>query len=189
VQARGTLNCGVSGSAVAFSETQADGSVTGIDADFCRAVAAAVLGDAGAVNFVALTASERFTAVQTGDVDVLMRNTTWTQSRDSSVGMDFGPTTYYDGQQLMARASDGFSGSSQVADIDGSIVCTNVGTTTEKNIAEAALLAGAEITLLGFERATRCTRRSSPVAVTSPPPMVQRSWAARPSRCPPIRSG
>jgi len=113
--------------------------------------AAAVLGDAGAVNFVALTASERFTAVQTGDVDVLMRNTTWTQSRDSSVGMDFGPTTYYDGQQLMARVSDGFSGSSSVADIDGSVVCTNVGTTTEKNIAEAALLAGAEITLLGFE--------------------------------------
>ena len=151
VQARGTLNCGVSGSAVAFSETQADGSVTGIDADFCRAVAAAVVGDAGAVNFVALTASERFTAVQTGDVDVLMRNTTWTQSRDSSVGMDFGPTTYYDGQQLMARVSDGFSGSSTVADTDGSVVCTNVGTTTEKNIAEAALLAGAEITLLGFE--------------------------------------
>ena len=151
VQARGMLHCGVSGSAVAFSETQADGSVTGIDADFCRAVAAAVLGDAGAVNFVALTASERFTAVQTGDVDVLMRNTTWTQSRDSSVGMDFGPTTYYDGQQLMARVSDGFTGSSSVADIDGSVVCTNVGTTTEKNIAEAALLAGAEITLLGFE--------------------------------------
>jgi len=151
VQARGTLNCGVSGSAVAFSDTQPDGSITGFDADYCRAVAAAVLGDASAVSFTALTASERFTAVQTGDVDVLMRNTTWTQSRDSSVGMDFGPTTYYDGQQLMARASDGFTGSSQVADIDGSVVCTNVGTTTEKNIAEAALLAGADITLLGFE--------------------------------------
>ncbi|MEE2769382.1 MAG: amino acid ABC transporter substrate-binding protein, partial [Actinomycetota bacterium] len=151
VIARGTLNCGVSGSAVAFSDTQPDGSITGFDADYCRAVAAAVLGDANAVSFTALTASERFTAVQTGDVDVLMRNTTWTQSRDSSVGMDFGPTTYYDGQQLMARASDGFTGSSQVADIDGSVVCTNVGTTTEKNIAEAALLAGAEITLLGFE--------------------------------------
>jgi len=151
VQARGTLNCGVSGSAVAFSETQPDGSVTGIDADFCRAVAAAVTGSADNIEFSALTASERFTAVQTGDVDVLMRNTTWTQSRDSSVGMDFGPTTYYDGQQLMARVSDGFSGSSQVADIDGAVVCTNVGTTTEKNIAEAALLADADITLLGFE--------------------------------------
>ena len=151
VQARGTLNCGVSGSAVAFSETQADGSVVGFDADYCRAVAAAVLGDANAVNFVALTASERFTAVQTGDVDVLIRNTTWTQSRDSDVGMDFGPTTYYDGQQLMARASDGFTGSSKVSDIDGAIVCTNAGTTTEKNIAEAAEMAGAEITLLAFE--------------------------------------
>jgi general L-amino acid transport system substrate-binding protein len=151
VQARGTLNCGVSGSAVAFSETQADGSVIGFDADYCRAVAAAVLGDANAVNFVALTASERFTAVQTGDVDVLIRNTTWTQSRDSDVGMDFGPTTYYDGQQLMARASDGFTGSSKVSDIDGAIVCTNAGTTTEKNIAEAAEMAGAEITLLAFE--------------------------------------
>ncbi|HCV35775.1 MAG TPA: amino acid ABC transporter substrate-binding protein, partial [Acidimicrobiaceae bacterium] len=78
VKARGTLNCGVSGSAVAFSETQADGSVTGFDADYCRAVAAAVLGDANAVMFMALTAAERFTAVQTGDVDVLMRNSTWT---------------------------------------------------------------------------------------------------------------
>ena len=136
---------------MAFSETQADGSVTGFDADYCRAVAAAVLGDANAVNFVALTASERFTAVQTGDVDLLMRNTTWTQSRDSDVGMDFGPTTYYDGQQLMARVGDGFSGSSSVADLDGAVVCTNVGTTTEKNIAEAAEIAGAEITLLGFE--------------------------------------
>ena len=75
VQARGTLNCGVSGAAVAFSFTQADGSVTGIDADYCRAVAAAVLGDANAVEFAALTAAERFTAIQTGDVDVLMRNT------------------------------------------------------------------------------------------------------------------
>ncbi|MEM7272096.1 MAG: transporter substrate-binding domain-containing protein [Actinomycetota bacterium] len=104
VQDRGTLNCGVSGAAVAFSFTQADGSVTGIDADYCRAVAAAVLGDSEAVEFVPLTAAERFTAVSTGDVDLLMRNSTWTQSRDTVVGMDFGPTTYYDGQQLMARA-------------------------------------------------------------------------------------
>ena len=151
VIARGKVHCGVSGSAVAFSETQADGSVTGFDADYCRAVAAAVLGDANAVEFVALTASERFTAVQTGDVDLLMRNTTWTQSRDSDVGMDFGPTTYYDGQQLMARVSDGFDASSTVADLDGAIVCTNAGTTTEKNIAEAAEWAGADIELLAFE--------------------------------------
>ncbi len=99
VQAAGTLNCGVSGAAVAFSFVQADGSMAGLDADYCRTVAAAVLGDSEAVTFVNLTAAERFTAVQSGEVDVLMRNSTWTQSRDTEVGMDFGPTTYYDGQQ------------------------------------------------------------------------------------------
>ncbi|MDE0320986.1 MAG: amino acid ABC transporter substrate-binding protein [Acidimicrobiaceae bacterium] len=151
VLARGELKCGVSGAAVAFSETQPDGSQTGFDADFCRAVAAAIFGDADAVEFTPLTAAERFTAVQTGAVDVLMRNTTWTQGRDTEVGMDFGPTTYYDGQQLMARASDGFSGSSTVDDIAGAIVCTNSGTTTEQNIADAADAAGVQITLNTFE--------------------------------------
>ena len=151
IKARGELNCGVSGAAIAFSVTQPDGSQVGFDADLCRAVAAAILGDAEAVNFVALTAAERFTAVQTGDVDVLMRNTTWTQSRDTDVGMDFGPTTYFDGQQLMARASDGFSADSTVADIDGAVVCTNAGTTTEKNLADAAAAAGIEVDLQTFE--------------------------------------
>lgn len=151
VQARGTLNCGVSGAAVAFSVTEADGSVTGIDADYCRAVAAAVLGDATAVTFTALTAAERFTAVQTGAVDLLMRNSTWTQSRDTEVGMDFGPTTYFDGQQLMAREADGFSGQSEVAEVDGAIVCTNAGTTTETNITELAGNLGITIQLQTFE--------------------------------------
>ncbi len=148
---RGELHCGVSGSAVAFSETQPDGSQTGFDADYCRAVAAALFGDADAVVFTPLTAAERFTAVQTGDVDVLMRNTTWTQSRDTEVGMDFGPTTYYDGQQLMARESAGFSGASQVSDIAGAVVCTNAGTTTEQNIADAAEAAGINIQLTTYQ--------------------------------------
>ncbi|MGA0417724.1 MAG: amino acid ABC transporter substrate-binding protein, partial [Ilumatobacteraceae bacterium] len=151
VLARGVLNCGVSGAAVAFSYTDADGSMNGIDADYCRAVAAAVLGDANAVEFTSLTAAERFTAVQTGAVDVLMRNSTWTQSRDTEVGMDFGPTTYYDGQQLMGRASDGFTSASPVSDIDGAIVCTNAGTTTETNISELAAELGLAITLNTFE--------------------------------------
>ena len=151
IKDRGTLNCGVSGAAVAFSMTQPDGSQQGFDADYCRVVAAAILGDASAINFVSLTAAERFTAVQTGEVDLLMRNTTWTQSRDTDVGMDFGPTTYYDGQQLMARASDGYSNSSGVADIDGAVVCTNAGTTTEQNIADAAEAIGIDITLNTFE--------------------------------------
>jgi general L-amino acid transport system substrate-binding protein len=151
VQARGVLKCGVSGAAVAFSEQQADGSFTGFDVDWCRAVAAAVLGDADAVEFTALTAAERFTAVQTGAVDVLMRNTTWTQSRDSDVGMDFGPTTYYDGQQVMARVADGFSAGSQITDLEGAVVCTNAGTTTEKNITEVTSALGVNITLNTFE--------------------------------------
>ena len=148
---RGELHCGVSGAAVAFSETQPDGSQTGFDADYCRAVAAALFGDAEAVVFSPLTAAERFTAVQTGAIDVLMRNTTWTQSRDTEVGMDFGPTTYYDGQQLMARASENFTNASQVSDIGGAVVCTNAGTTTEQNIADAAAAADVDITPLTFE--------------------------------------
>ena len=151
VIARGHLNCGVSRSAVAFSETQPGGSQTGFDADYCRAVAAALFGDANAVNFTPLTAAERFTAVQTGNVDVLMRNTTWTQSRDTEIGLDFGPTTYYDGQQLMARESDGFSASSQVSDMAGAVVCTNAGTTIEQNIADAAEAAGLQMLLYTFE--------------------------------------
>ncbi len=146
VQQRGTLICGVSGSAVAFSETQPDGTVTGFDADWCRAVAAAVLGDSNAVEFRPLTAAERFEALNNGEVDVLMRNTTWTQSRDTDIGMDFGPTTYYDGQQLMGLKSR-FSADSTLADVDGAVLCTNAGTTTEKNITEGAAQAGATIVL------------------------------------------
>ncbi|WP_419841811.1 amino acid ABC transporter substrate-binding protein [Candidatus Poriferisodalis sp.] len=151
VMNRGSLNCGVSGSAVAFSETQPDGSTTGFDADYCRAVAAAILGDANAVTFVALTAAERFTSLESGDIDLLVRNTTWTQSRDTDLVLDFGPTTYYDGQQIMARADRGFTAASTVADLDGARVCTNAGTTTEKNMADAANAAGIEIRLETFE--------------------------------------
>ncbi|MEE9298298.1 MAG: amino acid ABC transporter substrate-binding protein [Acidimicrobiia bacterium] len=151
VQARGVLRCGVSGSATAFSEQQPDGSATGFDADYCRYVAAAVFGDANAVEFNFLTAAERFTAVQTGAVDVLIRNTTWTQSRDTDVGMDFAPTTYYDGQQVMARAADGFNAASQIPDLEGAVVCTNAGTTTEKNITEITAALGVNITLNTFE--------------------------------------
>jgi general L-amino acid transport system substrate-binding protein len=151
IQARGELNCGVSTVSIGFAVQDSDGIYQGFDADFCRATAAAILGDASALNIVGLTAAERFTAVQTGQVDLLHRNTTWTQSRDSDVGMDFGPTTYFDGQQLLARVGDGFSSGSGVADIDGAVVCTNAGTTTEKNIAEAADLLGITITLNTFD--------------------------------------
>ena len=151
VTRRGILNCGVYGAAVAFSETQPDGSTTGFDADYCRALAITMLGDADAVNFVPLTSAERFTALQTGVIDVLVRTTTWTQSRDGDLAFDFAPVTYYDGQQLMARASDGFTRDSTVADVAGATVCATAGTTTEKNIAEAADAAGIDIVLQTFE--------------------------------------
>ncbi|MXW99611.1 MAG: amino acid ABC transporter substrate-binding protein [Acidimicrobiaceae bacterium] len=151
VLGRGELVCGVSGTRVIFSETQPDGSVVGVDADYCRVVAAALFGDAGAVEFVSLTTGERFTALHTGVIDVLIRSTTWTQSRDTELGLDFGPVIYYDGQQLMARAGDGFTPTSGVADIAGAVVCALAGTTTEQNVSDAADAAGIDITVTTFE--------------------------------------
>ncbi len=155
VQQRGTLKCGVSGSLPGFSETQPDGTAIGFDADYCRAIAAAVLGDANAVEFRPLTAAERFDVLKAGEIDVLVRNTTYTQSRDASgeggVNIDFAPTTYYDGQQLMGLSSR-FSADSGPADVDGAILCTNAGTTTEKNITEWAKIGGATIGLETVEQ-------------------------------------
>ena len=151
VVARGTLICGVSGTRAVFSQTQPDGTVVGVDADYCRVVAAALFADSDAVEYVPLTTAERFVALQTGVIDVLFRSSTWTQSRDTDLGLDFGPVIYYDGQQLMARTDDGFSTGSDVADIAGAVVCAAAGTTTEKNVADAARAVGVDITLNTFE--------------------------------------
>jgi general L-amino acid transport system substrate-binding protein len=133
VQSRGTLNCGVSGSLPGFSFVEADGSVSGFDWDFCRAVAAAVLGDADAVLNRNTNASERFPVLQSGEIDVLIRNTTWTISRDTSLGFDFAPTTYYDGQGMIVRKDSGIT---TLEDLAGGTICVNAGTTTEKNLAD-----------------------------------------------------
>ena len=151
VRARGSLRCGVGDSAIGFAEPQEDGSYIGFDADFCRAVAAAIFGDADAVEFVGTTSAERFTVLASGGVDVLFRTTTWTQSRDTELGGDFGPTTFYDGQLIMGKAELGFSDASAVADVDGARICANAGTTTEKNITEGARVVGAEIELVTTE--------------------------------------
>lgn len=148
---RGSLRCGVSTTAIGFAEPQDDGSFNGFDADFCRALAAAIFGDAGAVEFVGLTAAERFTVLANGGVDVLFRTTTWTQSRDTEIGGDFGPTTFFDGQQIMGTREFGLSDDSTLADIDGARLCTNAGTTTEKNITEGAAVVGATIELITVE--------------------------------------
>ncbi len=154
VLAAGKLKCGVSTSAVGFAETSPDGTTTGFDADFCRAVATAVFGDATAVEFRPLTAAERFEALKNNEIDVLIRNTTWTQSRDTDIGMQFAATTYFDGQQLMGNPEtlSGLSASSTLADIDGATVCTNAGTTTEKNITEGAAVNNVNITLETVEQ-------------------------------------
>jgi general L-amino acid transport system substrate-binding protein len=133
VQARGVLNCGVSGSLLAFSFPDDAGVMQGFDADYCRAVAAAVLGDSEAVEFRSSNASERFPILQSGEIDVLIRNTTWTVSRDTSLGFDFAPTTFYDGQGMIVRKASGIT---DLAGLDGGTVCVNAGTTTEKNLAD-----------------------------------------------------
>ena len=148
---RGELNCGVNETLPGFGSRDTDGNLVGFDVDLCRAVAAALFGDADAVRYEPLTAAARFEAVNSGLIDLLSRNTTWTQSRDTDLGLDFAPTTYYDGQQLMAKGADGFSSGSALADIEGATVCTNAGTTTEKNISEAAEALGVNITLQTFE--------------------------------------
>jgi general L-amino acid transport system substrate-binding protein len=130
---RGSLICGVNGGLPGFGNLEPDGTFSGFDADFCRVVAAAVLGDPTAVEFRPLSTQERFTAVQTGEVDVLFRNTTWTLNRDSAVGMDFGPVTFYDGQGIMALAS---LNATQLEDLEGATVCVQTGTTTELNLTD-----------------------------------------------------
>ena len=133
VQARGTLVCGVNGSLPGFGSIDADGNNTGFDVAFCQAIAAAVLGDSTAVEYITLNADQRFPALQTGEVDVLIRNTTWTLTRDTDLGLDFTVVTFYDGQGYMVRAADGFS---SVSDLDGGTICVTSGTTTEANLAD-----------------------------------------------------
>src|SRR5436190_21531715 len=104
IKARGQLVCGVNTGLAGFSQADPQGNWTGLDIDNCRAIAAAVLGDANKVKWVPLTAQQRFTALQSGEIDILSRNTTWTESRDASLGVHFTAVNYYDGQGFIARA-------------------------------------------------------------------------------------
>lgn len=151
---RGRLICGVSGTLPGFSFFDPDTTeMSGFDADYCRALAAAIFGEVTEDNleFVQLTAAERFAALQSGDVDVLFRNTTWTFSRDSDVGGDFGPVTFYDGQGLMIPVALADEGVASIEDLDGAAVCTQAGTTTEANITDAFSARGFDLELIPFE--------------------------------------
>ncbi len=134
IKKRGHIQCGVSDGLPGFSFTDDKGVVRGIDADFCRALAAALFGDATKVKFTPLTAKERFTALQSGEIDVLSRNTTWTMSRDTSMGMVFpAAVVYYDGQGFLINKKLGVKSAKE---LDGATVCIQAGTTTELNLAD-----------------------------------------------------
>lgn len=133
VKSRGKLICGVSGELPGFSFVGPDGKYSGLDVDVCRAVAAAVFDNPDAVEYRNLNAKERFTALQTGEVDILSRNTTWTLSRDTSQGLDFAPVVFYDGQGVMVRKNSGIK---SLADLKNKAICVQTGTTTEQNLAD-----------------------------------------------------
>jgi general L-amino acid transport system substrate-binding protein len=133
VKQRGQLSCGVNVGLAGFSAPDDKGNWTGLDVEYCRAIAAAVLGDATKVRFVPTTAKERFTALQSGEIDVLNRNTTWTLGRDSSLGLSFVGTNYYDGQGLMVKKALNVKSAKE---LDGATVCVQTGTTTELNLAD-----------------------------------------------------
>jgi general L-amino acid transport system substrate-binding protein len=133
VQERGQLICGVNGALPGFSFLEEDGTNSGFDADFCRALAAAVLGDPEAVEFRAINADQRGPALQTGEVDVLIRNTTWTVSRDTTWGL-FAPTTFYDGQAIMVNTTQ--TDATTIDELEGATVCVQSGTTTELNLTD-----------------------------------------------------
>ncbi|MGI9018614.1 MAG: amino acid ABC transporter substrate-binding protein [Euzebya sp.] len=126
----GAVECGVNGQLNGFSLNEG-GEYSGLDVDYCRAIAAAVLGDPDAVNYTDLNAETRFTALQSGEVDVLSRNGTWTASRDGELGLQWTTTTYYDGQGMLVNADDA---AQEVADMDGYLICVQTGTTTELNL-------------------------------------------------------
>ncbi len=131
VKEAGELKCGTRDALPGFAVLTEDGDHVGFDADFCRVIAAAILGDAEAVDFVDLETAARFTALQSGEIDVLVRNTTWTAGRDGDEGATFLQTTFYDGQGMMVAADSEFQ---EVADMDGTSICVASGTTTEGNV-------------------------------------------------------
>jgi len=150
VQAKGFVQCGVSQGLPGFSNADDSGNWTGLDVDLCRAVAAAVFGDASKVKFSPLSAKQRFTALSSGEIDILSRNTTWTMTRDTQLGLNFAGVNYYDGQGMMVPTA---LGATSALELDGANICTNTGTTTELNITDYFRANNMSFNLVAFEKA------------------------------------
>jgi general L-amino acid transport system substrate-binding protein len=148
VKQRGTVKCGVTTGLAGFSAPDSKGHWTGLDADTCRAIAAAVLGDGEKVEFVPLNAQQRFSALQAGEIDILARNTTWNLTRDASLGFNFTTITYYDGQGFLVPKKFKVTSAKQ---LKGATVCTQSGTTNEKNVADWSRAQNIPVKTLVFE--------------------------------------
>ncbi|KKD36542.1 MAG: amino acid ABC transporter substrate-binding protein [Limnoraphis robusta] len=150
VKNRGKLVCGVDGGIPGFSFVDQNGQYSGLDVDVCKAVAAAIFNDPNAVEYRNLDSTERFEALKSGEVDMLSRNTTWTITRDTSVGMEFAPTTFYDGQGMLVRRESGIT---SLEDFAGRAVCVEAGTTTELNLTDNMRKRGVQFETKTFQQA------------------------------------
>ncbi len=148
VRERGELVCGVNNQLPGFGNVNDAGEYTGFDVDICRAVAAAVFGDPDAVQFQYVTAANRQSVIQAGEIDMMSRNTTWTLTRDREWGVTYGPTTYYDGQGFMVKEELGIT---ELSELDGASICVISGTTTELNLADVFRARGIEFNPITFE--------------------------------------
>ncbi|QDL09577.1 amino acid ABC transporter substrate-binding protein [Brasilonema octagenarum UFV-E1] len=150
IKSRGKLICGVSGQLPGFSYVKSNGEYAGLDVDVCRAIAAAIFNDPNKVDFRNLNSKERFTALQTGEVDILSRNTTWSMSRDTSIGIKFTAVVFYDGQGIMVKKNSGIQ---KLEDLKGKSICIGTGTTNEQNLTDQMRQRGVNYKPLVFEDA------------------------------------
>ena len=148
IKQRGQLVCGVNPSLPGFSAADSQGNWAGLDVDVCKAVAATLLSDASKIKWVPLNAAQRFAALQAGEIDILSRNTTWTLTRDASLGLHFTGATYYDGQGFMVTKKSKITSAKQ---LKGATVCVQSGTTTEKNLTDYSKAAGLNMKSVVFE--------------------------------------
>ena len=154
VKARGLLRCGVNPNFAGFAFPDSSGNWKGFDVDMCRAVAAAVFGDSGKTQYVPLSAKDRFTALQSGDIDMLARNATWTLSRNTKLGINFVATNFYDGQAFMVRAASNIKSAN---DLNGASICLISGTDTERNLADFFNARRMKFSTVAFENADNVT--------------------------------